>query len=127
MSGTLPVPWSDAMSLTRVPSGGAAVTGTARTAARVVASSKRRMSEHLVEQPDEEPGREIVFHQAASEIADAQLPHRRGEDDVARIDVARAHHAGQDHDLPVAVDLDLANPFDDEVAVGQHLGDARRD
>src|SRR5262245_1442227 len=71
---------------------------------------------HLVEDTNQPPWFQVVFHQALAEVPDAQLADRRGVDDVARGDVGDAHDAGEHHDLTVAVDLDLAHPFDDEVA-----------
>src|SRR5262245_31661345 len=84
------------------------------------------ISKHLVENANQPSGGQVVLHETASEVANAHLANRGRGHDVAGIDVRRAHHATQHDDLSIAVDLDLANTFEDQIAIGQHLSDAGR-
>src|SRR4051812_5750977 len=105
------MPWSDAMSLTRVaPEGtGCANAVTTLTSAMPIAAPGL---ENLVEDTDQPPRFQVVFHEAASEVPDAELSHRGRQHHVARRDVGDAHDARQHDDLAIAVDLDFADTFD---------------
>ena len=48
------------------------------------------------------------------------------ENRVGRRNIGRAHDAAEDNVLGLARETDLAGAFEDEVAVGQHVGDQHR-
>src|SRR5262245_60672560 len=85
-----------------------------------------RPSEDLVEDADEPSGAQVVLHQPAAEVPDAHLADGSRRHDVSGVEVCGPHHTGQHEHLPIAIDLDLADALDDEVAVRQHLPDTRR-
>ena len=107
-----------------------------RARRRSAATQPRRRDEHgeshgalpqkiLLKTRISQPGRQAVLDQALAEGADAQLPDRVDGTTLPGWMSAGRDDAGQHDDLPVAVDVDLAHAFDDEVAVRQHLDDAR--
>src|SRR5688572_24210511 len=117
-------PCSAATSFRRAPATSADTGAAAATAARTNATTTRvRMSEDLVQNPDQPARLEVVLDETFPEVADLHLPHRGGRHHVARPDVGRAHDAGQHDELAVAVDVHLADALEQQVAVGQHLGD----
>src|SRR5579862_3671163 len=115
MSGSELAPCSVVMSLIRVtPLSSAAGCPPARsTSAAMRPKHVTRMSKHLVEQPQQETGRQAVFDQPLPKILDAHLADRSGRDDVRGVDVDHADDAGDDDDLPIAVDADFLHAFDD--------------
>ena len=87
-----------------------------RTAKQTQRQSSTHHQKTFVQNANQPSGIEVVFHQPASEIADAQLADRRGKDHVARADIHRPDDAGEDDDLPIAVDFDFAHAFDHQIA-----------
>src|SRR6478672_7918443 len=77
--------------------------------------------ENLVQHANEPARLQVVFHEPLAEVADTQLSDFGREDNIVLVDVDGPNHTREDHNLVIAVDFDLADTFDDHVAVGQHI------
>src|SRR5262245_3636208 len=63
--------------------------------------------EDLVERADQPARRQTVLDQSLTERSNPQLSDQRRWNHVARQNVRRANHTGQDDDVAIAVDVDL--------------------
>src|SRR4029079_4665336 len=84
------------------------------------------MSEHLVENANEPARLQVVLHEPATEVANAQLTDLCRKDFVGRADVEWPDDAAQHDDLTIAVDLDFSNALDNQIASREYVGNARR-
>src|SRR5262245_48425266 len=87
--------------------------------------TRSNMSEHLVENAHEPARLQVVLHEPATKVANAQLTDLCRQDFIGRTDVEWPDNAAQHDDLTIAVDLDFSNALDNQITVREHVGDAR--